>query len=157
ELDDAAATLEQLRQRDEDSQIRDDAHIRLRALRLAARRGAQSDAMEMLEEYASDEDAPAALFREAIDAMEGAGWAKAVDRVLEQAIAQEGTTPLAGRFWVERRLAHDDHSCVQRFDELLARGMIGEQAVVAYLEGLGQNKDAVRLQPFVEEYSSALR
>ena len=150
ELEAAAETLEELQSRE------NDAHIRLRAIRLAVKRGEQSDAMEILEEYTSDDEASPAVFREAIAAMEEAGWGKAVDRVLDSAIDLDSSAPLVGRFWVERRMAQNDHRCTEKFDDLLARGPIGEQALVAYLDSLGQNKDAEHLQPFVNKYREAL-
>jgi tetratricopeptide (TPR) repeat protein len=150
ELEAAAETLEELQSRE------NDAHIRLRAIRLAAKRGEQSDAMEIFEEYASDDEASPAIFREAVAAMEDAGWGKAVDRVLDSAIDLDSSAPLVGRFWVERRMAQGDHTCASKFDALLERGEIGEQALIAYLDGLGQNKDAAQLQPFVEKYRDAL-
>lgn len=151
ELEEAAETLEELQEHE------NDAHIRLRAIQLAAKRDEQSEAMELLEQHANDEETTVGLFRDAIDAMEEAGWAKAVDSVLDSAIDADESAPLVGRFWVERRLARGDHSCADKFDELLERGEVGEQALMAYLDGLGQAKDAKRLRALVETHREALR
>lgn len=151
ELDEAAETLAQLRDH------ADGPHVRLRAIQLAARLGRQSEAMELLDEFTTDEEAPPGVVRRAIEVMDQAGWSKTVDRVFDEAISNPHAVPLVGRFWVERRLQRDDFSIVDRFEDLLQRGEIGVEAVVAYMEALGQRRDAERLPRFVAAFSEPLR
>jgi tetratricopeptide (TPR) repeat protein len=152
ELDEAGETLAALR-----SHGNDDGHLRLRALRLATRRQEQSEAMELLETYATDEDAPPYLFQQAIEAMEKAGWKAAVDATLDTAVDDEHAVALVGRLWMERHAEYDDDACERRLDELLQRGDIGDEALVARLEVLARSKDVKRLFAFIEKYRQDLR
>jgi tetratricopeptide (TPR) repeat protein len=151
ELDEAVETLEILRTHSEG------AHVRLRAIQLAAKRGEQADAMEMLEEFTTDDEAPSSVARRAVEVMDEAGWAKAVDRVFDEAIDLDTSVPLVGRIWVDRHVAKNDHDIAQKFDALLERGEIGSEALIAYLDGLGHAKDAPRLESFVSKYEGPLR
>lgn len=151
ELEEAAETLARLREH------ADGPHVRLRAIQLAARHGRQSEAMELLGEYTTEEEAPPGIVRRAIEVMDEAGWSKAVDRVFDEAISHPEAVPLVGHFWVERRVRRGDHSIVERFDQLVERGEIGTEALLAYLDALGDQRDAQRLTAFVARYGDVLR
>jgi tetratricopeptide (TPR) repeat protein len=151
ELEDAGQTLETLQEHSNGPQVR------LRAIQLAVRRGEQSQAMELLQEYTTDDEAAPGVIRHAAEVMDEAGWSRAVDRVFDEAIDAESSVALVGRFWVERRLNRQDHSCVDKFDKLVDRGEIGTEALIAYLDGLGNARDAGRLAAFVEKYREPLR
>jgi hypothetical protein len=113
--------------------------------------------MELLQEFATDDEAAPGVIRHAAEVMDESGWSRAVDRVFDEAIERDTSVPLVGRFWVERRLNRQDHSCTTEFDDLIARGEIGTEALIAYLDGLGNARDATRLLPFVEKYREPLR
>ena len=151
ELEEAGQTLETLRAHSNGP------HVRLRAIQLAVRRGEQAEAMELLQEYATDEEAAPGVIRHAAEVMDEAGWSRAVDRVFDEAIDQETSVPLVGRFWVERRLNRQDHTCTSKFDQLVKRGEIGTEALIAYLDALGNARDSTRMLPFVEKYREPLR
>lgn len=151
ELDEAGETLAALRARGDD-----DGHLRLRALRLACRRQEQSEAMELLEAYTIDDDAPPYLFQQAIEAMEKAGWGAAVDATLDAAIDTDEAVALVGRLWMERRSTRSDPGCERKLDDLLKRGDIGEEALLARLEVLARAKEPRQLFAFIDKYREAL-
>jgi len=152
ELDDANDTLQALQQR-----TGEDGHIRLRGLKLAIRRNDRPEAAELLEGYTTDDESPPFLFQQAIDAMSEAGWSAAVDEVLDVALDDEASIPQVGRLWMQRHSERNDPACETKLDELLERGMIGAEALVARLEALARQKDPAQLQHFVNKYRDDLR
>lgn len=151
ELDDAAETLEVLRE------TGDDAHIRLRAMRLAIRRHSAVEASQLFEEFATDLETPLFVFRDAMQMLEEANWGAHVDDVIERTLDDEDANPLVGRFWVERCMARGNSDCARRIDALLDRGEIGEEALVAYIEALANARLVQPLFATIEKHRDELR
>lgn len=151
ELEAAGETLEILRENG------DDPHIRLRALRLAVRRSNPVEASQLFEEITTDLETPLFLFKEAIEMLEQAEWGAHVDDVIDRTLENEDANPLVGRFWMERCMARGDRDCARRIDELLDRGEIGEEALVAYVEALAHARNVPPLFAAIEKYRDELR
>jgi tetratricopeptide (TPR) repeat protein len=151
ELDDAGDTLAMLQQRG------DDAYIRLRALRLAIRRSDRAEAVRLLEAFTIDEEAPLHLLQKSIELMDEGEFSDVVNDVFGDAIDDEAAAALVGKLWIERQLDQKNYDCVEKIEELLERGPIGQEALVAYLETLARKRDSERLLPFIDRYREALR
>jgi hypothetical protein len=150
ELDEAGETLSMLQARGED------AYIRLRALRLAIRRNDSAEIIRLLEGFATDDEAPLQLFQKAIELMDENDHSESVNDVLTEALEDETAAPIVGKLWIERQLEAKEYSCADRIEELLRRGPIGEEALLAYLETLARKRDGERLGPFIERFREAL-
>src|SRR5262249_11021629 len=127
ELDDAGETLSMLQARGED------AYIRLRALRLAIRRNDSAEIIRLLEGFATDDEAPLQLFQKAIELMDENEHSESVNDVLTEALEDETAAPVVGKLWIERQLEAKEYSCADRIEELLRRGPIGDEALLAFL------------------------
>jgi tetratricopeptide (TPR) repeat protein len=151
ELDEAGETLEVLRENG------DDAHIRLRALRLAIRRNSTIEADEVFEEIATDIETPMPILKEAIEMMEDAGWDEQVDEIIDRCVDDEAANPLVGRVWMQRAMERKDKDISERLDELLEKGDVGQEALIARLEGLANARNSEAVFSLIDHYREELR
>src|SRR5207253_1733295 len=130
----------------------DDGHVRLRALKLAVRRGERAAAEELLEEYTADDETPPFLFQQAVEVLDEAGWGGTVNLVIDAAVDEEAAIPVVGRLWTERHADDPDADVNRKLDEMLRRGDIGDEALIVRLETLARAKRAAALFAFVDKY-----
>lgn len=151
ELDAAAATLAALKA------IDDDAFVRAREARLAARRGDRVTALKALRELATmpqESDWPVDI---AVRALSEAGWSADAAEALHEALADPKATPAAARHWVRLSTGAGDWGCARRLDALLERGDVGRAALEAYAYALGWGRQRARLAECVARYRDRLR
>lgn len=85
----------------------------------------------------------------AVDAMVAGGLRREARKVLEEALSCEESHPEVGRQWVKLCIAQNQWwRCLRRLNSLMARGSTGIDAVVAYLEALGNSKRKWQFQFF---------
>lgn len=152
ELADAAETLATM-QTNSPSPI-----VQYKTMQLAIKQEQQASALVALHELLIDPNASSGLVQLAVDEILRAGWAPALDRLIREEIDQPKLNPIVGRVWVERRLLHDDLTTVQkRLPELIERGPLGTQALLALIEWWSQPQHAAQLRSLVRQHSDLLR
>jgi tetratricopeptide (TPR) repeat protein len=97
------------------------------------------------------------LLSKAYDTMFAAGWSEQFDTVVGEAIEDDESIPHVGRLWVERAASRNDDGFEKKLDELLERGEIGQEALLAVVEALGKPASAARLHQCIARYDKLLR
>ncbi len=154
ELDAAAATLAALKA------SADDAFVRAREVKLAARRGDHAAALKALRDVAQipiDSDWPVDTAVQALREAGWAGWQTDAAEALSEALANANTAPVVARHWVRLSAEAGDWSCADRLDALLERGAVGREALEGYVHSCGLHRQAGRLAECVDHYRDALR
>ena len=147
----ATATLSALRE-NTDSPV-----VRLRAVQVACKQGNADVAAAEFRELAADDDAPRGTLREALAALDLAGWGgRVTDELKELAFAADANPDLAG-LWAERAAAAGPLEAVaDRLPELLtANPAAGREVILAYAWAVAEAGRPV--QGVVQKYSEVLR
>jgi tetratricopeptide (TPR) repeat protein len=153
ELEAAAATLAAVKT------TGDDAYVRAREARLAARRGDRGAALRALREVAtmaSDSDWPIDTAVGAVSESGWPGWQADAAEALTEALADPQVMPAAARHWVRLSTEAGDWSCAERLADLLARGAVGTAALKSYVEALGRSRRRGDLSECVARHREAL-
>jgi tetratricopeptide (TPR) repeat protein len=154
DLDGAAATLAALKK------IDDDAYVRAREVKLAARRGDHPTALKGLREVARmrvDSDWPVDAAVQAVTDAGWSGWQADAAEALHEALADPDAAPSAARQWVRLSIDAGDWGCAAQLDALLGRGEVGRAALEGYVHSCGLHHQAGRLAECVTRYPDALR
>ena len=151
ELDSATATLARLQEHIGGP------YVRLRAIRLAVKLKDAETAATQFHEMCHDEEAAYMLLSKAADSMTEAGWGAEVDEALAEAIDDDESVPFVGRIWIERSAARNDPGYENKIPQLLERGDIGQEALLAAIDALAKPATAARLHECVARYDKLLR
>jgi hypothetical protein len=154
DLDAAAATLAALKKVD------DDAYVRAREVKLAARRGDRPTALKALREVARmkvDSDWPVDAAVQAVTDAGWSGWQADAAEALHEALTDLDAAPVAARQWVRLSIDAGDWGCAAQLDALLERGEVGRAALEGYVHSCGWHRQARRLAECVTRYRDALR
>ncbi len=132
-------------------------YVRLRAIRLAAKKKDAETARTQFREMCRDPDSPYMLLSKGVDSLTEAGWDSAADDVLNEMIDDDKSVIHVGRIWVERRAARSDTNFEQKIPALLERGEIGAEALLAAVDALGKPMTSARLHDCIAAHDKALR
>jgi cellulose synthase operon protein C len=150
ELDAANGTLARLQEHN------DGPYIRLRALRLAARKEDRESCRDIFRLAAQDTDAPVIVVHKMIESLQQAGYKAEVENWLSELIEEPDATPIVGKLWIEHKAAQNEYDFEGKLPELLERGEIGQEAVYAAVEACAKPNQRTRLERLVEKYRMTL-
>ncbi|MGE3803072.1 MAG: tetratricopeptide repeat protein [Gemmataceae bacterium] len=124
-----------------------------RAVQLAAARGDRRRALLAYRELCAQPLRDIEQLERATSALIDAGWSDDTQRALEGIMADvPGCPPRVAGLWIERRLAAGDWSCVDQLPQLLERGALGDEALLAYLRALSYSAGKLReMNPFTDK------
>ncbi|MBX9624652.1 MAG: hypothetical protein K2X82_12665, partial [Gemmataceae bacterium] len=131
--------------------------VRLRAVQVACKQGNPDVAAAEFRELAADEETARGTLREALAALDLAGWGgRVTDELKELAFAPDANPELAG-LWAERAASAGPPDAVaDRLPELLAANpAAGREVVLAYAWAMAEARRPV--QGIVQRYSEVLR
>jgi tetratricopeptide (TPR) repeat protein len=153
DLDGAARTLGLLREHG------DGALVTLRAVQVASRQGDLATARSGFRELTRDAFAVRPVLRDAISALEAAGWRAEADEELDFAVGDPACSPAAAGLWVERVAATSNPGrAADRLPEIIERSRDGgREAVLTYagvLAAAGRSADATAT---VQRFADLLR
>ncbi|QVL32228.1 tetratricopeptide repeat protein [Telmatocola sphagniphila] len=150
ELEAANGTLARLQEHN------DGPYIRLRALRLAARKKDAEGCRDIFRSLALDENAPAMVVNKMIESLQQSGYKAEVDNWLTELIDEPEATPIVGKLWIEHKAAQNDYDFESKLPELMERGEIGQEAVFAAVEACAKPNQRTRLDRLLEKYRPTL-
>jgi cellulose synthase operon protein C len=135
----------------------DGPYVQLRGIRLAIRQKDKESAKEALHAMMTHSDTPKLLLNKATDALSEAGWSTTVDEVLSEVITKSNINPQIGSLWVDRHIAKNDWSFLEQMGDLLDRGLIGEESLLAAIEGASYPAKADRFYELMTRFDDTLR
>lgn len=150
ELEAATGTLARLQEHNEGP------YIRLRALRLAAKRKDANGCRETLRAALLDPQTPLPVIQKMTDSLQQAGMAAEADATLDELVDEPEATPVVGRLWVERKSARGEFDYEERLPALMERGEIGKEAVFAAIESVVRPNQRGRLDRLLERFGPTL-
>ncbi len=135
----------------------DDEFTCARTAHLAARRQERAPALDALRRLCTWETQATWPLESTVSLLLEAGWAGSIDEVLRSALDDPKVNPLLGKLWAERSIARRDWSDVKLLESLLERGAVGQQALEAWVRGLGQAQQSWKLRRCLRRFEKSLR
>jgi tetratricopeptide (TPR) repeat protein len=134
----------------------DTGETRLRALRLAIAQGSREEVFTVFHEmWSTDDDIE--VYRDAMQALDKAGWRREADNTLEHLVLDPETNPVVGTLWVERR----DHALLtlnrfHGFGKVLKNGEAGQLAAQALLQRFADREATFSIRRMLWQHGDEL-
>ncbi len=153
QLEDALMTLNRLREHS-DSPL-----VKLRAIQLSASRGELAEGRTEFRRLATHSDSPATLIREAVHALDRAGWSAEIDDELNQIARGPETNAAVVSVWIERLIGRGRESEVaESLQEIyLKNPNAGREATLGYALAMAQQGHAEKTATTIHRFADELR